>query len=73
MIQLLSSLFKSEWSHREGSPDGLKLILKLLELRGRWRKAFNLTALKITKFFVKPRGVLKVLVVREVEESDRPT
>jgi len=69
-IQLLFSLFKSEWSRREGSPGGLKLILKLLELRGRWRKAFNLKALKIPEFFVKPRSVLKVLV-REVGESDQ--
>ena len=40
----------------------MKLSLKLLELRGRWRKEFNLKAFKIAEFVVKPRGVLKVRV-----------
>ena len=60
--KLLFSLFGSGWSRREGSPSGLKLSLKRLELRGRWRKAFDLKALKIAEFLVKSRGVLKVLV-----------
>ena len=45
-----------------GSPGGLKLSLKFLELRGRRRKSFDLEMLKIAEFFIKSRGVLRVRV-----------
>jgi hypothetical protein len=68
--KLLFSSFGSGWRHQEGPPIGLKLMLKLLELRGRGRKAFDLETLEIAEFFVKPRCVMKVLM-REVGKSNQ--
>ena len=62
VIQLEFSLVKGRRRFGERAPGRLELGLKLLKLRGRGRETFDLETLEITKFFVEPRGVLKMQV-----------
>ena len=60
MIKLLFGLDGGNRRRGERSPGSLKLRVELLKLRRRRRETFNLKALKITKFFGKPWGGLKM-------------
>jgi len=60
MIKLFFGLDGGNRRRRERAPGDLKLRVELLQLRCGRRQTFNLKALKITKFFVKPWGGLKM-------------
>ena len=71
MIKLLFGLDGDNRRRRERVPGGLKLRVELLELGCRRRETLNLKAPKITKFFVKPRGGLRMRQGHQGGETDQ--